>query len=70
MALLFVSHDIALAAELADRITVFRNGEMVELGAANAVIQTPQHAYTKKLLDAHIGLDAAPMIAATGHGHV
>ncbi|PLP56481.1 ABC transporter ATP-binding protein [Mesorhizobium loti] len=70
MALLFVSHDIALAAELADRIAVFRRGEMVELGSTDAVIQVPQHAYTKKLLDAHIGLDAAPMIAPTGHGHV
>jgi peptide/nickel transport system ATP-binding protein len=70
MALLFVSHDIALAAELADRIAVFRSGEMVELGTADAVIQAPGHAYTRKLLDAHIGLDAAPMIAQAGHGHV
>ncbi|WP_379066471.1 ABC transporter ATP-binding protein [Mesorhizobium sp. UC22_110] len=70
MALLFVSHDIALAAELADRIAVFRNGEMVELGVADAVIQNPRHAYTRKLLDAHIGLDAAPMIVPTERGHV
>ncbi|WP_448116835.1 ABC transporter ATP-binding protein [Mesorhizobium amorphae] len=70
MALLFVSHDIALAAELADRIAVFRNGEMVELGVADAVIQTPRHAYTRRLLDAHIGLDAAPMIVPTERGHV
>lgn len=70
MALLFVSHDIALAAELADRIAVFRHGEMVELGNAEAVIQAPAHAYTKKLLAAHIGLDATPMIHTTGHGHV
>lgn len=70
MALLFVSHDIALAAELADRIAVFRHGEMVELGTADAVIRTPRHAYTKKLLDAHIGLDAVPMITPTEHSHV
>lgn len=69
MALLFVSHDIALAAELADRVAVFRAGEMVELGTADAVIQTPRHAYTKELLTAHIGLDATPMIAPTEHGH-
>lgn len=69
-ALLFVSHDIALAAELADRIAVFCRGEMVELGKANAVIQAPEHVYTKKLLDAHIGLDAEPMVAPMGHGHV
>ena len=70
MALLFVSHDIALAAELADRIAVFNNGKMIELGSANAVIQAPAHAYTKKLLAAHIGLDATPMIQTTEHGHV
>ena len=70
MALLFVSHDIALAAELADRIAVFSNGKMVELGSADAVIQAPAHAYTKKLLAAHIGLDATPMIPTTEHGHV
>ena len=70
MALLFVSHDIALAAEQADRIAVFDSGEMVELGTADAVIQKPRHAYTRKLLDAHIGLDATPMIIATERGHV
>lgn len=70
MALLFVSHDIALAAELADRIAVFRSGGMVELGTADAVIRKPRHAYTRKLLDAHIGLDATPMIAPAERGYV
>lgn len=70
MALLFVSHDIALAAELANRIAVFRNGEMIELGNADAVIEAPGHDYTRRLLAAHIGLDAAPMIDQTERGHV
>lgn len=59
MALLFVSHDIALAANLADRIAVFRYGRMVEIAAAQAIIAAPQSAYTRALLDAHLGLDTA-----------
>lgn len=59
MTLLFISHDIALAAGLADRIAVFRHGEMVELGPAVQVIDAPRHAYTRMLLDAYVGLDAA-----------
>ena len=65
MTLLFISHDIALAAGLADRIAVFRHGGMVEIGTAAQVIEAPRHAYTRALLDAHIGLDAEPL-AVTG----
>jgi peptide/nickel transport system ATP-binding protein len=62
MTLLFVSHDIALAAQLAERIAVFRNGEMVELGDTRQIVTAPRHAYTRALLDAHIGLDATPLL--------
>ena len=58
MALLFVSHDIALAANLADRIAVFRDGRIVEIGDAAEIVRSPRHAYTRALLDAHIGIDA------------
>ncbi|CAN7625687.1 ABC transporter ATP-binding protein [Mesorhizobium sp. LjNodule214] len=66
MTLLFVSHDIALAAELADRIAVFRYGELVELGATAQIVSTPHQAYTRALLDAHIGLDAEPLLRQAG----
>lgn len=62
MTLLFVSHDIALAAQLADRIAVFHDGEMVELGETAQVIGQPRHAYTRSLLAAHIGLDTEPLL--------
>jgi peptide/nickel transport system ATP-binding protein len=65
MTLVFISHDIALAAGLADRIAVFRHGRTVEIGPAAQVIEAPRHAYTRALLDAHIGLDAAPLVART-----
>ncbi|TIL48109.1 MAG: ABC transporter ATP-binding protein [Mesorhizobium sp.] len=66
MTLLFVSHDIALAAELAERIAVFRHGELVEFGATAQIVASPRHAYTRALLDAHLGLDAEPLLQQSG----
>ncbi|MER8572702.1 ABC transporter ATP-binding protein [Mesorhizobium sp. M1338] len=62
MTLLFISHDIALAAELAERIAVFRYGQLVELGTTAQIINAPSQAYTRALLDAHIGLDTKPLL--------
>ncbi len=52
MALLFVTHNIALAREVADRIAVLRHGEIVEVGAVDDVLSAPSHAYTRELLAA------------------
>ncbi len=57
LTMLFVTHDIALASQLADRIAVLYRGELVELGTVEQVITAPQHDYTKALLETHIGLD-------------
>jgi len=62
MTLLFVSHDIALAARLADRIAVFCRGELVELGDGVEIIRRPRHAYTRALLAALISLDSKPLL--------
>lgn len=62
MALLFVTHDIALAANLAERIAVFRHGQLAELGDIEQIIHAPRNAYTRTLLDAHIGLGTRPML--------
>lgn len=59
MALLFITHDIALASEIADRIAVFRNGRLVEAGTAEQVVASPREAYTRSLLAAHLGLEDA-----------
>jgi peptide/nickel transport system ATP-binding protein len=66
MTLLFISHDIALAAELAERIAVFRHGQLVELGTTAQIINAPTQAYTRALLDAHIGLDTEPLLNRAG----
>jgi peptide/nickel transport system ATP-binding protein len=66
MTLLFISHDIALASELAERIAVFRHGQLIELGQTARIINAPAHLYTRALLDAHIGLEAKPLLSRRG----
>jgi peptide/nickel transport system ATP-binding protein len=62
MALMFVTHDIALAAQVADRVLVLHRGIPVEEGAPATVLTRPAHAYTRSLLAAHLDLGAPPMI--------
>ncbi len=57
MAVLFVTHDLAAARMVADRIAVMYLGRIVELGPAEEVCRSPSHPYTKSLLDAVPGLD-------------
>ncbi|HLI78284.1 MAG TPA: ABC transporter ATP-binding protein [Acidobacteriaceae bacterium] len=52
LAMLFISHDLAVVGQVADRIAVMRYGEIVEQGPANAVLTGPQHPYTQALLRA------------------
>lgn len=52
MAMLFITHDIPLAAALCDRIAVMHNGEIVEEGATKRVLKEPVHSQTKKLISA------------------
>jgi len=52
MAVMFITHDFGVVADIADRVVVLRHGQIVEQGSAKAVFSNPQHAYTKALLDA------------------
>ncbi len=52
MAVMFITHDFGVVAEIADRVVVMRYGEIVEAGTADAVLHHPTHAYTRRLLDA------------------
>jgi oligopeptide/dipeptide ABC transporter ATP-binding protein len=51
IAMLFITHDLALAGVFADRVAVLYLGRVVELGAAADVIGTPRHPYTRALVD-------------------
>ena len=48
--MLFVTHDLGLAEQIADRIVVMKDGRIVEEGQREQIFRDPQHAYTKKLL--------------------
>ncbi|VVB71658.1 Trehalose/maltose import ATP-binding protein MalK [uncultured archaeon] len=51
LAILFVTHDIALARKVSDRMAVMLKGQIVETGATNEVLSHPQHPYTRRLVE-------------------
>ena len=51
-AVLFITHDFGVVAEIADRVAVMRHGELVEIGRASDVLNNPQADYTKALVAA------------------
>ncbi|MEM9330622.1 MAG: ABC transporter ATP-binding protein [Pseudomonadota bacterium] len=55
VAIIFITHDLRVAAQISDYITVMEKGIMVELGTADDVFNRPKHDYTKRLLDAAPG---------------
>ena len=52
MAILFVTHDLAVAADICDRISVMYAGEIVEMAEVDALFADPRHPYTRGLLSA------------------
>ncbi|MEV7634135.1 dipeptide/oligopeptide/nickel ABC transporter permease/ATP-binding protein [Microbacterium sp. NPDC089318] len=57
-AMVFVSHDLALVASLAHRITVMYAGQVVESARASELLQNPRHEYTRGLLGAVLSIEA------------
>lgn len=58
----YVSHDLAVVAQIADRIVVLRGGEVQEVGTTQAILTAPRHPYTRALLAA---FEPAPKAAAS-----
>ena len=50
LAMLFVTHNIALSRHIADNLAVLNKGVIVDYGSADAVLENPQHEYTKSLI--------------------
>ncbi len=67
--MIFISHDLSLAAELADRVATMYAGEIVEYGPVRDVFYEPEHPYTVGLLNAVppiVGEEFTPLVAIPG----
>jgi ABC-type glutathione transport system ATPase component len=69
IAMLFITHDLAVVERVADRVAVLLEGQIVESGAVGQVLRRPEHPYTRRLLDSVPGAGrrrAAPSGAPGG----
>ncbi|MBO8141538.1 MAG: ABC transporter ATP-binding protein [Firmicutes bacterium] len=57
LALLFITHDLALARHFCDRVAVMYLGQVVELASADTLVQRPHHPYTQALMEAVLSTD-------------
>ncbi|MFV2031988.1 MAG: ABC transporter ATP-binding protein [Gammaproteobacteria bacterium] len=69
-AAIYVTHDLAVVAQIADHIVVLYSGEVMEQGSADRIINNPTHAYTNRLMEAVRPKPAAGMgVELTGDHH-
>ncbi len=62
MAIMFITHDMGVVAEIADDVVVMRHGKVVETGDVEPLFDNPQHPYTRALLDSVIKLESRAAI--------
>jgi len=56
MSIIFITHDLSLISEIADNVLVMYKGEIVEQGNVSSIFKTPQHVYTKALINSRPSL--------------
>lgn len=73
MAILLITHDLSIVRRYADQVVVMERGKVVESSATEALFENPQHAYTRKLLDAEppsspssVALQDQPLLEVSG----
>ena len=52
LAMIFITHDLRVAAQVCDRVAVMQHGEVVETGKTSELFSDPKHSYTEALLGA------------------
>ncbi|WP_458793009.1 ABC transporter ATP-binding protein [Yoonia sp. MH D7] len=60
LAVIFVTHDLGVVAEIADRVAVMYSGRIVETGATSDLFDNPAHPYTRALMSSRIGFSREP----------
>ena len=71
LAMLFITHDLRVAAQVCDRVAVMQHGKVVEEGPVAQVFQAPREAYTRALIEAAPGrhFDFAAFVGAPAAAH-
>ncbi|MBN9429488.1 MAG: hypothetical protein J0H09_23580 [Burkholderiales bacterium] len=64
LTLIFITHDLRVAGEVADQVVVMNRGSIVERGAPEQVLGAPRHAYTRQLVEAVAGATFIGTLAA------
>ncbi|RED48881.1 ABC transporter ATP-binding protein [Seonamhaeicola aphaedonensis] len=65
MSVIFITHDLALISEIADRVLVMYKGDIVEEGSVSQIFNKPQHNYTKALINSRPSLDTRLKVLPT-----
>ena len=64
MGLILITHDLGVVAETADRVAVMNQGKIVETGPVRKIFHTPEHPYTRRLIDAIPGARGEPALTS------